>query len=136
MGQRRGVIDWRASQRRTASLLDRYHVLPHNVDAPARTLSGGNQQKLVLGRELENAHQALVVENPTRGLDIQATLDIHRRLREARNHGLGVVVYSSDLDEVLALADRILVLYNGLVLPVPHDREQVGRAMLGTVPSS
>jgi simple sugar transport system ATP-binding protein len=131
-GQRHGIIEWHESQKQTAHVLDRYHVSPSNTNTPARTLSGGNQQKLVLGRELESVQQALVVENPTRGLGIQATLDIHRRLHDARDQGLGVVVYSSDLDEVLTVADRILVLYGGSLLPVLHDREQVGRAMLGT----
>jgi simple sugar transport system ATP-binding protein len=102
-----------------------------------RTLSGGNQQKLVLARELDDDAagdsevRALVVENPTRGLDVRATADMHTRLRAARDRGTAVVVYSSDLDEVLALASRVLVLYAGTLRESAPDREAVGRAMLG-----
>jgi simple sugar transport system ATP-binding protein len=109
-----------------------------------RTLSGGNQQKLVLARELDGAFDesvstsggsllALVVENPTRGLDVRATAEVHARLRATRDRGAAVVVYSSDLDEVLSLASRVLVAYAGTLreLPPPPDRDAVGRAMLG-----
>jgi simple sugar transport system ATP-binding protein len=98
---------------------------------PARTLSGGNQQKLVLARELRGEVRAVVVENPTRGLDIRATADVHRRLRAARDAGAAVVFHSSDLDEVLALADRIVVLHAGCLHEPPPDRDAIGRAMLG-----
>jgi simple sugar transport system ATP-binding protein len=100
-----------------------------------RTLSGGNQQKLVLARELDvenpSGPQALVVENPTRGLDVRATTDVHARLRAARDAGTAVVMYSSDIDEVLLLADRVLVVFEGRVREAPVDREVVGRLMLG-----
>ena len=100
---------------------------------PARALSGGNQQKLVLARELDNAPALLVVENPTRGLDILATSEIRTRLAEARAAGTAIVLYSSDLDEVVAMSDRILVLAQGTVREVdpPFDRDTVGRRMLG-----
>jgi simple sugar transport system ATP-binding protein len=75
---------------------------------------------------------ALVVENPTRGLDVRATADVHTRLRMARDRGAAVVVYSSDLDEVLSLASRVLVAYAGTLREVPRDRDIVGRAMIGS----
>jgi simple sugar transport system ATP-binding protein len=103
-----------------------------------RTLSGGNQQKLVLARELEPAVQAMqedwlaiVAENPTRGLDVRATADVHARLRDACTKGAAIVLYSSDLDEVLLLATRVLVVYEGTVREVPLDRHVIGRVMLG-----
>jgi simple sugar transport system ATP-binding protein len=100
-----------------------------------RTLSGGNQQRVVLARELapvgDAAPAAVVAENPTRGLDVRATAHVHDRLRAARAAGAAVVVYSSDIDEVLLLADRILVVYDGRVREVPTEREAVGRAMVG-----
>jgi general nucleoside transport system ATP-binding protein len=102
--------------------------------ADARTagaLSGGNQQKFVLGRELDGAPDALVVENPTRGLDIRATEAVLTRLRDARDAGCAVVAYSSDLDEILGLADRMVVCYDGSLTEVPVDAERVGRAMVG-----
>jgi general nucleoside transport system ATP-binding protein len=98
-------------------------------------LSGGNQQKFVLGRELANQPDALVVENPSRGLDFKATAAVQQSLRDARNAGTAVVVYSSDLDEVMLLADRVYVMHAGQVHEVRGDREAVGRAMLGGAPA-
>ena len=129
-GARRGVIDWNAFRARTAAMLHRFDVRASGPDAVARTLSGGNQQKLVLGRELEAAGEALVVENPSRGLDFVATDAVHRALREARNAGMAVVVYSSDLDEVVLLADRVFAMHNGTLLESAKDRDALGRAML------
>ena len=96
-----------------------------------RSLSGGNQQKLVLARELAAAASLVVAENPTQGLDVRAASAIRARLREARDAGAGVVVYTSDLDELLALADRIVVVFGGAVHEVQRDAETIGRAMLG-----
>ena len=131
LGARRGRMPWRALRRATAVLLEAFDVRAPGADTRAGALSGGNQQKLVLGRELAEQPAALVVESPTRGLDIRASEAVHERLRAAREAGTAVVVYSADLDEVLALADRMLVVHAGEVCEVPHDREQVGRAMLG-----
>jgi simple sugar transport system ATP-binding protein len=136
-GRRRGLVPWTALRQATAALLARYDVRAPSADVPAAALSGGNQQKLVLGRELAAEHEsppaALVVENPTRGLDVRAAADVHRRLRAAREAGTAVVLYSSDLDEVVALSDRVLVVYAGVLREVPADRDAVGRAMLGVV---
>jgi len=73
----------------------------------------------------------IVAENPTRGLDLRATADVHGRLREAARMGAAVIVHSTDLDEVLALATRVIAVHQGQLFPVPNDRETVGRAMLG-----
>lgn len=127
---RRGRIAWGALRETTASLMQQRDVRAPNQGVAMRTLSGGNQQKLVLGRELAEAPQALVVENPTRGLDIRATADIHAALRAARDAGTAVVLYSSDLDEVLKLADRVLVVAAGQLRDVGRDRDAVGLAML------
>jgi simple sugar transport system ATP-binding protein len=94
-------------------------------------LSGGNQQKLVLARALSQQPAVLVVENPTRGLDIRATAAIHERLRQAAASGITVVLHSSDLDEVLELADRIVVMAQGRLAEALRDRETIGRMMLG-----
>ena len=102
---------------------------------PARRLSGGNQQKVVLARELDRAVKLLVAVHPTRGLDVGAIEQVHRRLREARDGGAGVLLISAELDEVLALADRVLVLHGGRVVGAVDgasaDREQVGLWMAG-----
>jgi simple sugar transport system ATP-binding protein len=94
-------------------------------------LSGGNQQKLVLARELSAEPAIIVAENPTRGLDLRATAAIHVRLRDAARRGAAVVLHSTDLDEVLALATRVIAVHRGQLVDVPNDRERVGRAMLG-----
>ena len=126
-----GLLAWRSIVAQTAAAMVHFDVRAAGPFVRARTLSGGNQQKFVLGRELDGAPRALVAENPTRGLDIRATKEVLRRVREARDAGLAVVIYSEDLDETLALADRVLVVHAGRVRSMPPDRERVGRAMLG-----
>ena len=129
-GKRRGMIPWSRIRRETEALLSLRDVRASSASVPIRTLSGGNQQKLVIGRELASSPAALVVENPTRGLDIRATSVVHAALRAARDAGTAVIVYSSDLDEVLSLADRIVVVTGGRVRAVTGNRDIVGRAML------
>ena len=136
-GRRRGMIEWSGMRARTDALIRAFDVRAPDARASMRTLSGGNQQKLVLARELvedgrtSDGPLAIVAENPTRGLDVRAAADVHARLHAARDRGAAVVVYSSDLDEVLALASRVLVAYAGTVREVPPERDTVGRAMLG-----
>lgn len=130
-GERRGVIDWPREEENTRALSQAFDVRGANPEAAARSLSGGNQQKLVLGRELSGRPTLIVAENPTRGLDIKASADVFDSLRAAASVGAAVVLYSSDLDEVLSLATRMVVVHAGSVREVPMDREVVGRAMLG-----
>ncbi|MEO7103952.1 MAG: ABC transporter ATP-binding protein [Gemmatimonadaceae bacterium] len=130
-GARRGVMDWIAIGDRTRSLIGTYDVRARDENVHASTLSGGNQQKLVVGREIEWAHVALVAENPSRGLDIRASAAVRGRIIEARDSGAAVVIYSSDLDEIVSLADRVVVVYAGNVCECGNDYESIGRAMLG-----
>jgi simple sugar transport system ATP-binding protein len=134
-GARRGLVEWNAVGTHTASLMRDFDVRAAGPLASMRTVSGGNQQKLVLARELApndtDPLRAIVVENPTRGLDVQASVEVHDRLRAARDAGVAVVVYSSDIDEVLLLASRVLVVYAGAVREAPVDRDIVGRLILG-----
>ena len=134
-GARRGVMHWNALRSATAEIISAFDVRASGVSSDARALSGGNQQKLVLGRELANHPAALVVENPTRGLDFRATASVHAALRSARDAGTAIVMYASDIDEVLALSDRVYVMHNGVVFETVRDREVVGRAMLTGAPS-
>jgi simple sugar transport system ATP-binding protein len=129
---RRGRLDWKVARARTAALLGEYGIVAAGPDAPAAALSGGNQQKVILARELARAPRVIVAENPTRGLDIRASEAIHARLRAAAAAGAAVLVYSSDLDEVLALAHRVLVAARGIVLDVPEgaSRAQIGELMV------
>ncbi|MDB4942343.1 MAG: Nucleoside transporter, ATP-binding protein [Labilithrix sp.] len=111
---------------------------PQDLDRTARSLSGGNQQKLVVARALarlgKGGARVLVAAQPTRGVDIGASQDIHDRLRDAAAQGAGVLVLSADLDELRSLCDRILVLSRGRVvadLPPTSSDEHIGRLMLG-----
>ncbi|MEO0385473.1 MAG: ABC transporter ATP-binding protein [Pseudomonadota bacterium] len=100
----------------------------------AALLSGGNAQKLVLAREFQGKPTLVVAHSPTRGLDVRAGAAVHTRLRAARDRGAAVVLISEDLDEVLALSDRIAVLANGRVaaeFETPAERADIGRAMVG-----
>jgi simple sugar transport system ATP-binding protein len=130
-GKRRGVQHWREVERHTVELLEGYDVRASGPRAKAATLSGGNQQKLVLARELDGMPAAVIAENPTRGLDVRATADVHARLRGARDRGAAVLVYSSDLEEVLALADRVVVMFAGRAREVAREADVVGQALLG-----
>jgi simple sugar transport system ATP-binding protein len=134
-GARRGVIDWSALDARTESLMRAFDVRAAGSGALMRSLSGGNQQKLVLARELDveetTGPRAIVAENPTRGLDVRASAEVHARLRAARDAGAAVIVYSSDIDEVLLLSSRVLVVFDGSVREAPLERDAIGRLMLG-----
>lgn len=127
----RGRIRWEDVAQRARTLIGQHGIRASSVDARVRTLSGGNQQKLILARELDGAPQLVVVENPTQGLDVHAAMAIRGRLRNARVAGAAVVVYASDLDELLALADRVIVAFGGRLHEVPFDADRIGRAMLG-----
>jgi len=124
---------WQAIARRARAMVDDHAIRVSSVGSPVSTLSGGNQQKLVLARELDGAPSLLVAENPTQGLDIRAAMAIRTRLHAARDAGAGVVVYASDIDELLALADRVIVAFEGNVQEVPLDADAIGRAMLGAL---
>jgi ABC-type uncharacterized transport system ATPase subunit len=133
-GGRRGMIDWDTVATQTERLMLDFDVRAESTNVPMRTLSGGNQQKLVLARELEldsHTERALVVENPTRGLDVRATDEVHARLRRAALEGAAIVLYSSDIDEVLLLATRVFVVFERVVRELPLDRERIGQAMVG-----
>ena len=126
------LLDWRAAAAATETILSQFGVRATGARAAARTLSGGNQQKLVLGRSLARAPRVLVAENPTRGLDTHATQAVHARLRAVADAGAAVVLHSSDLDEVIALADRVVVMAGGRLYAAPdrRDRAAIGALML------
>ena len=133
LAARRGRMPWTRLGTHAQQLIGAFDVHASGPRALLSSLSGGNQQRFVVGRELDPLPAALIVENPTRGLDIRAAASVHDRLRAARDAGTAIVMYSSDVDEVLALADRVLVVYGGVVRTAPPVRDVVGRAMLGVV---
>jgi simple sugar transport system ATP-binding protein len=132
--QRRGVIDRAAVTRFTEGLIRDFTIRCAGPAAPMRSLSGGNQQKLVLARELARAPKLLVATQPTRGLDIGAIADVHARLRQASADGMAVLLISSELDEIIALSDRVAVLREGRIAGVVETPtlDAIGALMLGS----
>jgi ABC-type uncharacterized transport system ATPase subunit len=116
-------------------LVERAGVRLPGVDRTAATLSGGNQQRLVLARELEREPELIVAHNPYRGLDIGAIADVQRQLLDARDAGTAVVVISPDLDDLFSLADRLIVLFEGRIVGVLETEtatvQEMGRLMAG-----
>jgi general nucleoside transport system ATP-binding protein len=126
-----------AIREHAAALIERYDVRGGGPELPARRLSGGNLQKVVLAREFHGSPRVLVVASPTRGLDVAAIETVHRYLREAAADGVGVLLISEDLDEIRALADRIFVIYEGAIVGELDARtatvEEIGLLMAGGV---
>ncbi|MGH6864169.1 MAG: ABC transporter ATP-binding protein, partial [Methylocella sp.] len=118
-----------------ASLLDQFKVNTASLDSPISALSGGNVQRAVLARELTGDVDLLIVSNPCFGLDFSAMAEIHARIMKARNQGTAVLLASEDLDELLELSDRILVMSDGrLVYETPiaeADVQVIGQHMAG-----
>jgi len=110
------LLKLRTIRDHAAQLIQRYDVRGGHPELPARQLSGGNLQKVVLAREFEGEPRVLVAASPTRGLDVAAIETVHRYLRDAAANGVGVLLISEDLDEILALADRIAVIYEGAIM--------------------
>lgn len=131
----RGFVQRRDASRKAEELIDRYEVLTPSTDFLAGNLSGGNLQKLILARELEGGARLLVVEQPTRGLDVKATLRVRQTLLDCRDAGMGVLLISVDLDELLELSDRIGVMFDGRMIAVlPNediDVRDLGLLMAG-----
>ncbi|HSP03190.1 MAG TPA: ABC transporter ATP-binding protein [Acidimicrobiales bacterium] len=132
----RGIrMDRRAIRENAERLVQDFDIRTSSIDAAVGTLSGGNQQKVIVGREMSHTERLLVLSQPTRGLDVGSIQYIHHRIVQARDQGLAVLLNSSELDEVLALADRVIVMYRGGVIgEVSGDeatRDSVGMLMAG-----
>ena len=115
-------------------LIKEFDVRGGNPQTHARNLSGGNQQKVILAREIDRNPTVLIAAQPTRGLDVGAIEFVHKRLIEERDEGRAILLVSLELDEVLSLADRILVLYEGELVgefPPTATEEELGLAMTG-----
>lgn len=130
-GTRSGLMPWPEFSLRTASLISQHDVRAESPSNTAATLSGGNQQKFVIARELADHPLLVVAENPARGLDIRAAAHVFRQLLHCADLGSAVVCSSNDIDEVLDIADRVLVLFAGTLREVPVDRTAVASAMIG-----
>jgi len=131
-----GVLALRTIKELAARLVKLFDVRARSIDVTAGTLSGGNQQKLILARELETDPKLLVASQPTRGLDVGAIEFVWRQILEQKAAGRAVLLISAELDEIYALSDRIVTLYEGRITgeyPPDAPPEEVGRGMLGDV---
>ena len=123
-----------------SNLIEEYDVHTPSVLIPAGILSGGNQQKVIVARELSRPVKLTIASQPTRGLDVGSIEYIHRQLVEIRDQGVAVFVVSAELDEVMSLAGRIIVMFDGKIMGVvPADqatKEDLGLMMAGVQPES
>src|SRR5213082_3604408 len=129
------LLDLKGIRNRALEVIRDFDVRPANPDLPARSLSGGNQQKLIIGREFELRPKLLLVSQPTRGVDIGAIEFIHRKLVALRDEGCAILLVSAELEEVTSLADRLLVIYHGRIVgevdPKQTSQEEIGLMMTG-----
>lgn len=134
---RKGILRPPAIRRHAESIIEEFEVRAADPSVAMRTLSGGNQQKAILGRELTHNAPVLLVEQPTRGVDIGSIVNIHARLAAYRDAGHAVLLVSAELSEILGLSDRVLVMYEGRVVAEltreQADVDSVGLAMAGVV---
>lgn len=133
---RQRTFDLTRRRARTAELIAEFEIRPPHPNLPISALSGGNQQKVVLARELEREPGVVLVANPTQGLDVGATALVHRKLLEARNRGAAILLVSGDIDELTTVSDRLVVLYRGRIAleTAVHEADtgRIARAMAGT----
>ncbi len=129
-------MDYKAIHKNAETLQDDFDIRCANVDVPAGTLSGGNQQKIVIAREASRNPDVLIAVQPTRGLDIGAMEFVQKTLLEQRDKGKGVLLFSLELDEILSVSDRIAVIFKGRIVDVVDaegvTRQELGRMMLGS----
>jgi simple sugar transport system ATP-binding protein len=128
-------LDPKGAQADTRRIVEEYDVRTPGIDVTAASLSGGNQQKLIVGREMSHSPRFLIAAHPTRGVDVGAQAQIWDRIREARREGLAVLLISADLDELIGLSDTLRVIYNGRLVadadPATVTPEELGSAMTG-----
>ena len=119
---------------RAREQVTQFDIRTESILSPAAALSGGNQQKVVVARELSRPLELLIASQPTRGLDVGSIEFVHGRIVEARNNATAVLLVSSELDEIAALADRIAVMYEGRIVafrPPTVSRQELGLLMAG-----
>lgn len=130
-----GVLQNREIYNYANKLIEEYDVRTQSAYEPARALSGGNQQKVIIGREIDRDPDLLIAAQPTRGLDVGAIEFIHKRLIEQRDNGKAVLLISFELDEVMNVSDRIAVIFDGQILDIVNPKEtneqELGLLMAG-----
>ncbi len=119
----------------SASLVEKFQIVTPSLDTPAKLLSGGNLQRLILAREISCSPKLMIAVHPTRGLDVSATESVHRMLLEQREKGVAILLISEDLDELIALSDRLAVIYEGEIMGIVDPKEitleEIGLMMAG-----
>ncbi|MFB7996329.1 ABC transporter ATP-binding protein [Streptomyces sp. NPDC056002] len=132
---KRGLLDLKAARADTERIVRDYDVRTPGIEVTAASLSGGNQQKLIVGREMSHAPKLLIAAHPTRGVDVGAQAQIWDQIRRARREGLAVLLISADLDELIGLSDTLRVMYRGRLVadadPATITPEELGSAMTG-----
>ncbi|MHB1455729.1 MAG: ABC transporter ATP-binding protein [Armatimonadota bacterium] len=132
---RHGMIDIQASKQHSDSLIDDYAIAASDIDMQAKNLSGGNLQKLIVGRVLSMKPRVLIAAQPTRGLDVNAAADIHHRFIKAASEGMAILVISNDLDEILKICTKVMVIYKGQIARTfsieEATKESIGSYMVG-----
>lgn len=132
---KKGILDFKKIEENANSLIEKFDIRPNDMNEKAGSLSGGNQQKVIIAREITNNPDLLIAAQPTRGLDVGAIEFIHQYLVELRNQGKAILLVSFQLDEVMDLSDRICVIYDGKIVgeldPKQTDEYDVGRLMAG-----
>ena len=130
-------VDRKTARKKAAALIDRLEIITPSTETPVRRLSGGNVQKVLVGREIESGPNVIVTAYPVRGLDINSSYVIYDILNEEKVKGTGILFIGEDLDVMLALCDKIMVLCHGKVMGVVHadktDKEQLGLMMTGSL---
>jgi simple sugar transport system ATP-binding protein len=129
-GYRYGLLNKTRKDKRAKELIEKFEISCAGPDAPMWSLSGGNQQRVVLARETSDKPLVLIASQPTRGLDVGAIEYITGQLRDLAKSGVGVLLISSELDEILSLSDRVGVIFRGKLV-ASMDRENADRESLG-----
>ncbi len=134
------AMDWPAARARTKELISTYDIRAGDIDDAVSTLSGGNQQKLIVGREIDREVALTIAAQPTRGVDVGSIENIHKRLVSERDAGSALLLISSELDEIMSLSDRILVMFRGRVVaerrPETTSTTELGLLMAGIDPDT
>jgi simple sugar transport system ATP-binding protein len=120
---KRGLMNYKAVAEKAKALIETFDVRTPSVDVPARALSGGNQQKAIIAREVDRSPDLLIAAQPTRGLDVGAIEFIHEQLIKEREKGRAVLLISFELEEILHVADRVAVLYEGKIVGIRDPKE-------------
>ncbi|MFC4322929.1 ABC transporter ATP-binding protein [Litchfieldia salsa] len=130
-----GLLNKKSNQEWAKKLIELFDVRTNDLQSPVRQLSGGNQQKLLFAREVEQNPKLMIAVHPTQGLDVGATEAVHQMVVTLRNSGSGILLISEDLDEIMKLSDKILVLFNGRINGVvtreEADKDYIGQLMAG-----